>query len=238
MNDIYYQRRNLKPPFKIYCISQFVSDSGSKLFCKIRGVPADGRLACSALIQQRGGSYGGYKKLSFEFGESISLVSASLSNPYLLFVYRETSRTLKRLEEAVEIYAVESTCLEPRFEAFPPGFRSYSVSQWDDFGNAASHHLLHKKKTMQKNDTDKSFKEGTAPVSGNIFLARLEFNPENLESLVSKEKIKFLSCEAGDLIVATINPNSFGWFEGYNGSDPKRLCGVIHVDATKKLNFK
>lgn len=41
----------------------------------------------------------------------------------------------------------------------------------------------------------------------------------------------------GDLIVITILPNSYGWFEGYNLNDRNKLCGVSHINGIKKLNF-
>ena len=90
MDAIYYSRREQKSPFKIYSNSPFRGDNG-RIYCKIKGIPVDGRLQCQAIIQQKGGSYGGYKKLSFEYGEKIVIISASVSNPYLLLVFRETA---------------------------------------------------------------------------------------------------------------------------------------------------
>ena len=55
------------------------------------GIPVDGRLVAQALYTQKSdGLYGGYRKVDLKEGETIVMVSASISNSYLILGYKET----------------------------------------------------------------------------------------------------------------------------------------------------
>ena len=78
--------------------------------------------------------YAGYNKLEFEEKESIVIISASVENTYLLFGFKETPHTLKRTIDIVDVYAIESTTISPKYEIYPPGNRQYILTDWNEIG--------------------------------------------------------------------------------------------------------
>jgi hypothetical protein len=81
--------------------------------------------------------------LEFDEGSAIVIISASVDNSYLLFGYKETSITLNKHRELVNIYAIESTTVRPKFEIYPLGNRQYNLKDWDEFGSEKSTLLMH-----------------------------------------------------------------------------------------------
>ncbi len=79
--------------------------------------------------------------------------------------------------------------------------------------------------------------EGGAKIVNKLFLGAVDFNDYNQEGLVGPNKVKMLSFLIGDLIIVTVEPNGHGWFEGYNASDPNKMCGISHINGMKKINF-
>jgi len=65
--------------------------------------------------------------MAFEKGKAIIIVSASLDNTYLLFGFKETNYTLAKKAEVVQVFAIESTNVKPKFEIYPPGSRTYRL---------------------------------------------------------------------------------------------------------------
>lgn len=69
----------------------------------IKSVPPDGRMVNRALYAQSSSLYGGYKRLPFEVGSAIIVISASVDNSYYLFGYKETQHTMARHTDTVII---------------------------------------------------------------------------------------------------------------------------------------
>jgi hypothetical protein len=90
---------------------------------------------------------------------------------------------------------------------------------------------------MSMIENDILISPGNARVLSEMYLAIFDFNPLESEKDVTKERIKVLSYQTGDIVLMTIKPNRYGWFEGYRASDPARLCGISHVSTVKKINF-
>jgi hypothetical protein len=51
--------------------------------------------------------------MQFEEGDTVIIISASISNSYLLFGFKETPDTLNRIIGIVDVFAIESTTLKP-----------------------------------------------------------------------------------------------------------------------------
>lgn len=100
----------------------------------IKGMPNDGRLVAVSNFNQIQSVFNGYKKLAYEPGETLIIVSASIDNSYLLFGFKETPFTLQRSVDQVEIFAIESTTIKPKFEVYPTGVRLYSLRNWEEIG--------------------------------------------------------------------------------------------------------
>lgn len=79
---------------------------------------------------------------------------------------------------------------------------------------------------------------GEVSIIQELYLATRDFNPHEKELPVTKNMIQILSFRAGELILMTLEPNKGGWFEGYRHNDPERICGISHINALKKINFK
>lgn len=62
------------------------------------------------------------------------IISSSVDNSYLLFGFKETKATLNRMIEVVDVKAIESTTVKPKFDIYPPGNRLYNLNNWDDMG--------------------------------------------------------------------------------------------------------
>ena len=80
--------------------------------------------------------------MEYAVGETIVIVSASLDNSYLVFGFKETQSTISRSVEKVEVLAIESTSLAPKFNIYPPGVRNYYIRDWDEFGSDSSEQIL------------------------------------------------------------------------------------------------
>ena len=72
--------------------------------------------------------------MGFEEGEAIIIISASVDNSYLLFGFKETQFTLQRKVDSVNVYAIESTTVNPQYDIYPPGNRTYTLNDWDEVG--------------------------------------------------------------------------------------------------------
>ncbi|CDW84035.1 UNKNOWN [Stylonychia lemnae] len=203
----------------------------------IQGLPVDGRLIAVANFQQQESVFHGYSKLGFEKNEAIVLVSASLDNSYLIFGFKETPATLSRTVEVVDVFAVESTTVRPKFEVYPPGSRFYKLKEWEDIGFEISN-IANTSIDMLRFNSFQSYDEGEIGILHEIFLVTKDFNPEEKEPLLTSEKVRVLSLRVGELLFMTIAPNKGGWFEGYRANDPDRLCGIAHKSFLKKINFK
>lgn len=94
MIGVYQQRAFQKrKAFEVY------SDRDSKpglikLKTDIKGLPNDGRLVAVSNFSQEASVFNGYNRVGYNQGESIIIVSASLSNTYMLFGFKETPFTL------------------------------------------------------------------------------------------------------------------------------------------------
>lgn len=87
------------------------------------------------MFQSKQGLYGGYKRLECLKDDSVVIVSASLSNTYLIFGYKETTQTQMNHIDTVQVYAVEGTVISPEFSSYESGRRDYCIKNWDEFGN-------------------------------------------------------------------------------------------------------
>ena len=105
MSQLYRNRKNLKP----YQIFMEVDRKTLMPFMGtwLKGMPVDGRLVMKATFSQNHTEYGKYKRLQFKEGEAIVVVSASLDNTYLLFGYKETTQTIQRQVDKVEVFGIE-----------------------------------------------------------------------------------------------------------------------------------
>ena len=81
---------------------------------------------------------GNYSKMAFEKGKAIIIISASLDNTYLVFGFKETNHTLAKKAEVVQVFAIESTNVKPKFEIYPPGSRTYRLQNWNEIGSEFS----------------------------------------------------------------------------------------------------
>ena len=61
-------------------------------------------------------------------------MSASVDNSYLLFGFKETNQTLNRTIDKVDVFAIESTTVKPKFDIYPPGNRLYRLKDWEEIG--------------------------------------------------------------------------------------------------------
>jgi hypothetical protein len=75
-----------------------------------------------------------YTKLEFKKGQAIVFVSASVENTYVLFGFKETPNTLQRKSDIVNLWAIESTNIKPKFDIYPAGIRTYKLLEWEDIG--------------------------------------------------------------------------------------------------------
>jgi hypothetical protein len=80
--------------------------------------------------------------MEFAEGEAVVIVSASLDNSYLVFGFKETQSTISRSVDKVEVLAIESTSLAPKFSIYPPGVRNYYIKDWEEFGCESSAQIL------------------------------------------------------------------------------------------------
>lgn len=127
-------------PYEIF--SEVDSKTGKVvLFTKIQGLPSDGRLVTESTFRQDAIEIGPYTRMSFEKGKAIVIISASVENTYHLFGFKETTTTLAKKAEVVQVNAIESTNVKPKFEIYPPGNRTYRMSDWNDIGSEFS--ILH-----------------------------------------------------------------------------------------------
>eukprot|EP00347_Sterkiella_histriomuscorum_P012684 403367623 len=234
-----FQQRSLqiRKPFDIYCDKD--SKPGLvKLKCDIKGLPNDGRLVAVSNFSQQASVFNGYNRVGYNQGESIIIVSASVDNTYMLFGFKETPMTLQRAIDSVDVFAIESTTIKPKFEIYPPGVRLYRLREWDDLGidlaildNGGNMDMLRFNSFIQ-------FEPGEIAILSEMYLVVKSFNPDNREPLLSNDKVRILSLREGDLVLMTVLPNKSGWFEGYKATDSDRLCGIGHKNFLKKINFK
>jgi hypothetical protein len=133
----------------------------------------------------------------------------------------------------VQVNAIESTNVKPKFELYPPGNRTYRLSDWDEIGSEFS--LQHMSSFFSSQNTE--FHIGEVPIVNEMYLAFRNFNSEDKEQPIGPEGIRVLSARAGEIIIVTMKANKAGWFEGYRSSDPDRLCGLGHLGWFKKINF-
>ena len=108
------------------------------LLTKIKGVPSDGRLVTESTFRQDQVEFGNYTKMYFEKGKAIIIISASVDNTYVLFGFKETNQTLAKKTDVVQVFAIESTNVKPKFEICPPGIRTYRLSDWNEIGSEFS----------------------------------------------------------------------------------------------------
>jgi hypothetical protein len=73
--------------------------------------------------------------MSFEKGKAIIIISASVDNTYTVFGFKETNQTLAKKTDVVQIFAIESTNVKPKFEIYPPGIRTYKLADWTEIGS-------------------------------------------------------------------------------------------------------
>jgi len=173
-------------------------------------------------------------------GETIVLVSAHLQDTFYLFGYKETSDTLTRRKEEARVFLIEAVALRPRFEIYPPGERLYNLPDWEDIGSKESSITIFGEPNQPKFGKFLSLpilKAGEAQVKPILYVAVRDFNVEGTEPAVTKEKIRFLSFRAGDLIIVTLEANRQGWFEGYRGGDAEKICGLAPVQTVKQVKF-
>ena len=71
-----------------------------------------------------------------------------------------------------------------------------------------------------------------------MYLATKDFNSDEKEPSVTGDNIKLLSFRIGEILLVTLQPNSYGWFEGYRHNDPDRVCGLAHKNAIRRILFK
>ena len=98
-------------PYEIFCEPN--ANGGQCLKCILTGIQADGRVVAKTRFNQVSTFAGGYKKMTFVEGDVVVIISASVENSYLLFGFKETQSTLKRLVDSVEVEAIESTTIKP-----------------------------------------------------------------------------------------------------------------------------
>lgn len=80
-------------------------------------------------------------------------------------------------------------------------------------------------------------KSGEVSILPALYLAIRDFNGDGKEPVLGQQKIKLLSFRVGEILLLTLEPNRGGWFEGYRGSDPDRVCGIAHQSCIKRVNF-
>lgn len=83
-----------------------------------------------------------------------------------------------------------------------------------------------------------SMQSGEIPIRHEFYVAIKDFNADDTEQPISRDRVRILAFRTGELILMTIEPNKAGWFEGYRHNDPERLCGISHKSFLKKINFK
>ena len=104
--------------------------------------------------------------MEFSSGSAVIIISASIDNTYLLFGYKETSQTLSRSTELVNVYALESTVVKPKYDIYPPGLRAYYLKDWEDVGADSSDALLKNSESMDLLHfaSDLTFSPGDVPI--------------------------------------------------------------------------
>ena len=70
------------------------------------------------------------------------------------------------------------------------------------------------------------------PIDTNIF-------EDEIQHLLDSESsfINFLSLSKGDMLIITIIPNKYGWFEAYKASDEFNSLGIWHIDFIYLAQF-
>lgn len=211
-----------------------------QLKAQIKGVPNDGRMVARALCAQAPTIYAGYKRLQFEEGNAIIIISGSLDNSYFLFGYKETQSTMTRSDDNVTVQAIESTTLKPQFEIYPKGNRQYTLKDWDDLGSDDSRLVLNTNPDdddLRLDSSGKVLMAGEVPIQKELYLAIKDFNWEDKEPRLTKDEIRLLSFRRGEILITTLSPNSSGWFEAYRHNDPDCICGIAHKNAVRKILF-
>ena len=139
--------------------------------------------------------------------------------------------------ESVEVFAIESTSIAPKFKIYPNGNRSYQIIQWEEFGcDSSSINSLNDE--LLRLDSSVTLLPGEVPIHEEIYISTKHFNDDGNEQIPFGDAFKLLSFKAGDLIMMTVSPNRWGWFEGYRANDPETVCGVSHKSLLKRINFK
>ena len=52
----------------------------------------------------------------------------------MIFGFKETPATMSRTIDVVDVFAIESTTIRPKYEIYPPGSRFYKIREWEDIG--------------------------------------------------------------------------------------------------------
>lgn len=108
-------------PFEIYRESHPLAKAKQMYKCKLPKEEPDGCLTAISLYTSQEGSFSGYPKLKLEPNDNVVIVSASVENTYLLFGYKDSYHTNKRMIDSAEIFAIEGTTIKPQFENYPLG---------------------------------------------------------------------------------------------------------------------
>ena len=69
----------------------------------------------TSLCKTNNSQFSNYWLLEFNEGDTLIIVSASISNSYLLFGFLETEETKEKLYDEVDCYAIESTTVKPLY---------------------------------------------------------------------------------------------------------------------------
>ena len=62
---------------------------------------------------------------------------------------------------------------------------------------------------------------------------------DEIQHLLDSESsfVNFLSATKGDMLIVTLLPNKYGWFEAYKASDATNSLGVWHIDFIYLAEF-
>lgn len=114
------------------------------------------------------------------------------------------------------------------------------MKDWDDLGSDESNLMLNTNPDdddLRMDSTGKLLPPGEVPIAKELYVAIKDFNPDDNEPRLTKDEIKLLSFRIGEILIATLLPNSSEWFEGYRHNDSDCICGIAPKSAVRKILF-
>lgn len=126
----------------------------------------------------------------------------------------------------MEVKLIESLTVQPMFEKYGPGVRTYILCDWEDLGVEGTG-ITSSVDLMKGFDGHSTiYASGLAPIVPELYVAILDFNPDDRERPLDEKKggggVRILAYRTGELLLLTLPPNKGGWFEGYRFNDPER----------------